>query len=112
MKTLIQAKNMKATPALRTFIENQINKLRRFGLPIDRVRVFLENITRKSSDPHRASVQIDVDIPKKGHVTVQSRAHDLYLGIVEATNSLMRHVRKEKEKRVDVLRREQRRAKK
>jgi ribosomal subunit interface protein len=111
MKTLIQAKNMKPTQALRSFIQDQVSKLQRLGLPINRVRVFLENIARKDSDPHRASVQMEVSIPRKGKVTVQSRTHDLYLGIVEATSSLMRHVRKEKEKRVDHSRRLQRRIK-
>lgn len=111
MKTLIQAKNMKPTQALRGFIDEQVSKLVRLGLPIQRVRVFLENISRKDSDPHRASVQMEVNIPKKGSVTVQSKTHDLYLGVVEATRSLIRHVRKEKEKRIDLSRRQRRRAK-
>lgn len=111
MDTLIQAKNMKPTQALRSFIHQQTSKLQRLGVPIQRVRVFLENVARKNSDPNRASVQMEVVIPRKGIVAVKSTAHDIYLGITEATQSLMRHVRKEKEKRVDVLRQRQRRIK-
>jgi ribosomal subunit interface protein len=111
MDILVQAKNMKATKALRAFIENQTGKLRKLGMPISRVRVFLENIARKDSDPQRASVQMEVTIPGKGKVTVKNKAHDLYLAITETVSSLTRHVRKEKEKRVDIARRKQRHAK-
>lgn len=111
VETLIQAKNMKPTQALRAFVQEQTSKLRRLGVPINRVRVFLENIARKGGDPHRASVQMEAVIPRKGVITVKSKTHDLYQGVVEATRSLMRHVRKEKEKRVDLSRQKQRRAK-
>ncbi|HCR81285.1 MAG: hypothetical protein UX28_C0003G0088 [Candidatus Pacebacteria bacterium GW2011_GWA1_46_10] len=111
MKTLIQAKNMKPTRALRRFIDEQVNKVQRLGVPIARLRVFLENITRKDSDPHRASVQMEANIPGKGKVTVKSQAHDLYLAVNEAVRSLMRHVRKEKEKRISISRRKRHRGK-
>lgn len=111
VNTFIQAKNMKPTQALRTFIQEQVNKLPRLGLPINRVKVFLESIARKDGDPHRASVQMEAVIPHKGIVMVKSKTHDLYQGIVDATQSLMRHVRKEKEKRIDRSRRQLRRIK-
>src|SRR3989304_7091738 len=104
VNTLIQAKDMKPTQALLAFIQEQANKLQRLGLPIQRVRVYLENIGRKDSDPHRASVKMEANIPGKGKVTVQSQTHDLYLAINEAVRDLMRHVRKVKEKRIDVSR--------
>jgi ribosomal subunit interface protein len=105
MNILVHAKNMKPTKALRAFIEAQVEKVKRLGLPLQRVQVFLENVNRKDSDPHRATVQLVTDIPKKGRVTVISKTHDLYLAVGEATKSLMRHLRKEKEKRTDNTRR-------
>ena len=111
MNILVRAKNMKTTKALRDFVDSQFSKIKRLGLPIQKVQVFLENIERKDSDPHRASVQVTADIAKKGRVTVESKTHDLYKAVGEATRSLMRHLRKEKEKRVHLLRRKQRQAK-
>lgn len=111
VNTIVQAKNMKPTPALRAFIQQQVNKLPRLGLPINRVRVFLESIARKDNDPQSATVQMEAIIPRKGVITVKSKTHDLYQGVVDVTGSLMRHVRKEKEKRVDNSRRQQRRIK-
>jgi ribosomal subunit interface protein len=111
MNILVHAKNLKPTEALRSFIHSQVEKVKRLGLPIQRVQVFLENVTRKTNDPHRASVQLTTDIPGKGRVTVGSQTRDLYMAVGEATNSLMRHLRKEKEKRVDLRRRERRRDK-
>lgn len=109
--TLIQAKNMKPTQALRDFIQDQVSKLPRLGLPINRVKVFLENISRKSNDPQGATVQMEAVIPRRGVITVKSKTHDVYQGIVDATQTLMRHVRKEKEKRIHVSRRRQRQMK-
>ena len=111
MNILVQAKNMKTTKALRTFIEDQLSKIKRLGLPIHRVQVFLENVTRKDNDPHRATVQLVTDIPKKGRITIESKTHDLYLAVSEATKSLMRHLRKEKEKLHDQTRRQRRKLK-
>lgn len=111
MNILVHAKNMKTTKALRSFINSQIGKIKRLGLPIERVQVFVENVARKDNDPHRATVQVTADIPKKGRVVVESKAHDLYKAVGEATQSLMRQLRKEKEKRTDLLRRKQRRIK-
>jgi len=112
MDILVHAKNMKPTKALRQFIKTQVDKIKRLGLPIQRVQVFLENVARKDGDSNRASVQLVTDIPKKGRVTVASKAHDLYLAVGEATQSLMRHLRKEKEKRFDQTRRMRREIKK
>lgn len=111
MDISVHAKNMKTTKALRSFIRGQMGKIKRLGLPIQRVQVFLENVARKDGDPHRSSVQVTADIPKKGRVVVESKAHDLYKAVGEATQSLMRHLRKEKEKRIDLLRRKQRKIK-
>ncbi|MFH2118675.1 MAG: ribosome-associated translation inhibitor RaiA [Candidatus Paceibacterota bacterium] len=111
MNILVQAKNMKTTKALRAFIESQLDKIKRLGVPVQRVQVFLENVTRKNNDPHRATVQLVTDIPKRGRITVESKTHDLYLAVGEATNSLMRYLRKEKEKHHDQTRRQRRKMK-
>ena len=54
---------------------------------------------------------MEANIPGKGKVTVKSQAHDLYLAVNEAVRSLMRHVRKEKEKRISISRRKRHRGK-
>jgi ribosomal subunit interface protein len=108
MNILVNAKNMKTTKALRSFIREQFDKVKRIGLPVQRIQVFLDNVARKDNDPHRSSVQVTADIPRRGRVTVQSKTHDIYKAVGEATQSLMRHLRKEKEKRTDLRRRQQR----
>jgi len=103
---------MKPTKAMRSFIKAQVDKVKRLGLPIQRVQVFLENVARKDGDPHRSTVQLITDVPQKGRITVIGKAHDLYLAVGSATRSLMRHLRKEKEKRTDNTRRLSRKIKK
>ncbi len=111
MNVLVHAKNMKTTKALREFANEQLQKVKRLGLPIQKIQVFIENVARKDSDPHRATVQVTADIQRRGRITVESKTHDMYKAVGEAAQSLMRHLRKEKEKRIDVLRRKQRKAK-
>jgi ribosomal subunit interface protein len=108
MNILVQAKNGEATQALRSFIKNQLNRVEKLGVPIRQVRVFLENIARKDSDEHRASVKVDIEIKGKKKVAVKSHAHDLYQAVVEASKDALRQVRKRKEKDVSRLRKKQR----
>jgi ribosomal subunit interface protein len=108
MNILVQAKNGEASQALRSFIKSQLAKVEKLGVPIRQVRVFLENISRKDNDPHRASVVVDVDIAGKKKVSVRSRAHDLYQAVMEVSQDTIRQVRKQKEKKMTKLRKKQR----
>ncbi|NCN45217.1 MAG: hypothetical protein COU63_04525 [Candidatus Pacebacteria bacterium CG10_big_fil_rev_8_21_14_0_10_36_11] len=108
MNILVHAKNGEATKALRSFIKNQIKKVEKLGVPIRQVQVFLENIARKDSDPHRASVVVDVEVAGKKKVSVRSRAYDLYQAVVDASQDVLRQVRKQKEKNLTNTRKQQR----
>ena len=108
MDIIVQAKNKEASQALRSFIKSQLMKIKKLGVPVRQVRVFLENISRKDSDPHRASVIVDVDITGKKKVSVRSRAHDLYQAVMEVSQDTIRQVRKQKEKKMTNLRKKQR----
>ena len=108
MNILVHDKNGETTQALRSFIKNQIKKIEKLGVPIRQVRVFLENISRKDSDPSRASVIVDVDIDGKKKVSVKSRAHDLYQAVADVSQDVIRQVRKKTEKDLTKLRKRQR----
>ena len=108
MDIIVQAKNKEASQALRSFIKTQLMKIEKLGVPVRQVRVFLENISGKDSDPHRASVVVDVDIAGKKKVSVRSRAHDLYQAVMEVSQDTIRQVRKQKEKKITNLRKKQR----
>ena len=108
MNILVHDKNGETTQALRSFIKNQIKKIEKLGVPIRQVRECLENISRKDSDPSRASVIVDVDIDGKKKVSVKSRAHDLYQAVADVSQDVIRQVRKKKEKDLTKLRKRQR----
>ncbi|MFZ5376280.1 MAG: ribosome hibernation-promoting factor, HPF/YfiA family [Patescibacteria group bacterium] len=98
MDVLVQGKALSVTPSLREYVGRQADKLKRVCKNIIGVRVFLENIERKSSDQHRSVVKYKVELPGKD-ICVRSQSNDLYKAIVEATESAVRHVRKQFEKR-------------
>lgn len=99
MNVIVQSKTLEITDALRAFCEKQASKVSRFGRKISSITIHIENISRKKNDPTAASVQYSVDIP--GRVLVVKRtAVNLYDAVVDATNGIMRQVRKTKEKRI------------
>lgn len=100
MNVSVQSKTLEVTQAIRKFCENQAQKLGRFGQKISAINIYIENISKKKNDPEGASVQYSVNVPGQVLV-VKRRATDLYEAIVDATNGIMRQVRKEKEKRID-----------
>lgn len=100
MNISVQSKTLEITAALRNFCEGQARKLGRFGRKISSINIYIENIAKKKNDPEGASVQYAVNVPGQVLV-VRRRATDLYEAIVDATNGIMRQVRKDKEKRID-----------
>ncbi len=100
MNVSVQSKTLEITEALRSFCERQANKVSRFSQKISSVNIYIENVAKKKNDPEAASVQYSVNLPGQVLV-VKRRATDLYEAIVDATNGIMRQVRKEKEKRID-----------
>ncbi|MDH5532890.1 MAG: ribosome-associated translation inhibitor RaiA [Candidatus Pacebacteria bacterium] len=99
MNITVQSKTLEVTDALRAFCEKQASKVGRFGRNISQINIHIENITRKKNDPTAASVQYSVDLPGKVLV-VKRTAVNMYDAVVDATNGIMRQVRKTKEKRI------------
>ena len=95
---------MEVTKALKFFIKKQASKLGKMHGKISKVRVYVENVARRDSDPNRAEVRYKVELPGKD-IVVKRRATDLYEAIVDATDSVVRQVRKMKEKRITKQRR-------
>lgn len=100
MNVSVQSKTLEITEALRLFCEKQARKVARFSQKISSINIYVENIAKKKNDPASASVQYAVNVPGQVLV-VKRRAADLYEAVVDATNGIMRQVRKEKEKRID-----------
>jgi ribosomal subunit interface protein len=63
------------------------------------VRVYLENIERKKTDPAAAKAKVKLEIPGKD-IVVKEAAHDLYAAMTEAFKSAQRQLRKLKDKRL------------
>lgn len=103
MNVIVQGKELKITQGLRNFIQQQADKLNRLGQRISNVRVYIEQVARKDSDPQRAEVRYKVELPGKD-VVVTSHGHDMYQVIIDATDNVVRHVRKFKEKRLTLHR--------
>ena len=100
MNVIVQSKTLVITEALRSFAEQQAEKLRRRGQKISQVTVFLEQVARKKNDVQAATAKFLIELPGK-QVVVQHKAHDLYLAISEAAGRATRQVRRFREKRVD-----------
>lgn len=99
MNVLVQGKTLEVTKSLRAFIMKQAEKLTKVGVRILNVRVYLEQVARKANDSKRALVKYKVELPGKD-IIVKRRAKDIYEAVVDATDSVVRQVRKLKEKRI------------
>jgi ribosomal subunit interface protein len=61
------------------------------------VRVYLENIARKKSDPNAAQAKVEIDLPGN-NIVVQEKSFDPYQAITKAIKTGERKLRKKKEK--------------
>lgn len=100
MQVIVESKNLTVTEALRLHILKQSKKIERLKKPITSVRVYLENIAKKSNDPKANGVTFHIEMPGKKDVTIQKHAVDMYEAIVQAAEGAVRHIRKEAEKRI------------
>ncbi len=98
MQILVQAKNISVTPMIERAVQHQAQKLGRLSSKIVKVFAFLEVIDKKKNDSHAARVLYKICWPGKD-IVVQERAANLYDAIVDTTDSAMRVLRKEKERR-------------
>lgn len=99
MRVLINSQTLEVTQALRDFTKEQTAKLEKLGQRINQVRVSLEQRVAKSKRDRNALVKYIVDIPGN-KVVIKTKAADMYEAIVDATDKVMRKIRKDKEKRL------------
>jgi ribosomal subunit interface protein len=99
MNITVQSKTLEVTDALRAFCEKQASKVNRFGRKISSINIHIENVKRKKNDPSAASVLYSVNLPGKV-VVVRRKAVNMYEAVVDATNGIIRQVRKSKERRI------------
>jgi len=99
MEIIVQAKTLKVTRALREFINRQADKLKRLEeAKISKIRVYLEQGTKKDSDDKKVKVKYKLAIPGKD-LWVEIHGYDFYEAIVDATDAALRKLRKNKEKK-------------
>lgn len=100
MQILVEGKTLPITTALRAFVQRQANKLDHLGIRITQIRVFLENVARKTGEAHRSEVRYKVELPGKD-IVVERKGPDLYTAIVEATHRAKLQVTKLKQRHLD-----------
>lgn len=100
MHVIVQS-TLPVTDGLHQVIEQQAKKLDRLGLRINKAQIFLETLGKKKNDIKNASVKYAISLPGKKRVVVKRAAADMYEAIVEATDRVVRQLRKVKEKRID-----------
>lgn len=104
MNIIVQAKSLKVTRALREFIQRQGQKLSKLKeLKVDKVTVYLEQDTKKTTDSKKVCVKYSIEVPGKA-LWVEINGYDFYDAIVDATNAALRKMRKSKEKKTDYRR--------
>lgn len=100
MTVIVQAKSIPVTKALRQFVRRQADKVSHFSGKISQITVSLERASRrKNNDPTTSIVKYHVKVPGKD-IVVKRTAVDMYDAIVDATDRVVRQVRKLKEKRI------------
>lgn len=100
MNISVQSKTMEVTDAIRQFCTQQAKKTGRFGRRIQSINIYIESNKKKKNDPTSTIVKYSVNLPGKV-VVVRRTAVNLYDAVVDCTNSVMRQVRKFKEKRIN-----------
>lgn len=100
MQVLVEGKTLPITAALRAFVEKQAQKLDHLGVKITQVRVFLENVARKTGEAHRSEVRYKVELPGKD-IVVERKGPDMYAAIAEAAQRAKLQVAKLKQRHLD-----------
>ncbi len=101
MKILVQAKNMKITKAIQSFVETKATRtVAKVGRGVTKVKVYLENVARKKNDPEGAKAKIEIDVPGRKTVLVEGKSFDPYQAISKALKAGEKRLRKIKEKSI------------
>ena len=119
MKIIIKTKNLEQSGALNSFIEEKFFSLKKFisvlkepeeMKTLAEVFVELEKETKHHRKGEVFTVKAQVILPGKSVVS-QASAEDLFKAVIKAKDELKREIEKYKVKKVDINRREQRKAK-
>ncbi len=104
MKIYVQGKDMEITAGIRQFVRKKVKRyVAKFGQKVLTVRVYLENIARKKSDPTASRAKVKLEIPGED-IVVEEESHEMYQAIAQAIKSAARQLRKLKDKRLDKTR--------
>jgi ribosomal subunit interface protein len=105
MKILVQAKNMKVTQGIQSFVNDKVvGTIGKLGEKVMAVKIFVENIARKKNDTTASEAKVQIQVPGKD-IIVEQKSHDLYQAIGDAVEAGARQLRKSKEKRYTKIKR-------
>jgi ribosomal subunit interface protein len=100
MKIFVQAKDMKVTKAIKAFVEQKIKRtVVKHGKQVMGVKVYLETIARKKSDPKAAHAKVEIEVPGN-NIVVEEKSFDPYQAIAGALKAGARRLRKNREKKI------------
>lgn len=106
MRILIASKTLELTKSMRRFAHYQASKLSKLSQRISKVQIFLDQQVAKSKRDRNALVKYVVNLPGKTLV-IKCKAADMYEAMTDATDKVVRQVRKFKEKRLSKQRHSQ-----
>lgn len=100
MKILVQAKNMRVTRSIQSFVNDKvIGSIGKLGQKVIGVKVYIENINRKKSESNSSNAKVQIQVPGKD-IVVKQESHDPYQAITGAIDAGSRQLRKLKEKKL------------
>lgn len=99
MLVMVRSQSLKITKALRRFTQKQAQKLQKLHQRISKIQVSLDKRVRRSKDDSSTIVKYIVSLPDKT-VVLSHKANDMYQAVVDATQKVLRQVRKLKEERL------------
>lgn len=100
MQILVEGKKLPITAAMRAFVVKQASKLANLGVNITQIRVFLENVARKTGEANRSEVLYKVEMPGK-NIVVEKKGHDVYSAVVDVTERVRLQLVKLKHRHID-----------
>ncbi len=98
MKIFVQAKNMKVTQAIRSFVVKKTKRtISKISDQVINVKVYLENVARKKNDPKSSKAKVSIEVPGK-NILAEASSFNPYQAVSKAIRTAARQLRKLKEK--------------
>lgn len=103
MTVVVESKRVKVTQSLRDFVHKHADKIvKKLGNNVIKMSVHLETISKKHNDPSANIVTYLIAMPGRKVIMVRKTAVDMYEAIAQATKEAFRHVRKARDRRLDI----------